>query len=131
MKRKKRWQQWLLYFIVIFWCFIVLFPFYWLVTTSVKRPLDVSRGPKYVPYRDFQPVSDHWEFVFGKQRESTLRHFRNSLISASGSPGHFSQCHSKQSVEQQAPGVRRSTGNRSAGVGARALRFLVSMQYAC
>ncbi len=85
MKRRKWWQTLILYSLVIFWCFVVLFPFYWLITTSVKRPLDVSRGPRYLPFIDFQPVPDHWEFVFNEQGESTWRHFRNSLIAASGS----------------------------------------------
>ena len=75
----------IVYAIVIFWCFVCLFPFYWLVTTSVKRPVDVSRGPKYIPYGDFEPISDHWNYVFGEQRDSTIRHFRNSLIAAIGS----------------------------------------------
>ncbi len=56
MKRRKWWQTLILYSLVIFWCFVVLFPFYWLITTSVKRPLDVSRGPRYLPFIDFQPV---------------------------------------------------------------------------
>ncbi len=83
--RRALWQSAILYLIVIVWCFIVLFPFYWLVTTSVKRPIDVSRGPNYIPYVDFDPIPDHWQEMFGSQRESTLRHFRNSLIAATGS----------------------------------------------
>lgn len=83
--RRPLWQSALLYAIVIVWCFIVLFPFYWLVTTSVKRPIDVSRGPNYIPYVDFDPIPDHWQEMFGSQRESTFRHFRNSLIAAAGS----------------------------------------------
>lgn len=88
LRRKSRrplWQSALLYADVIFWCLIVLFPFYWLATTSVKRPIDVSRGPNCIPYVDFQPIPDHWEEMFGTQRESTERHFRNSLVSAAGS----------------------------------------------
>ena len=83
--RRALWQSAILYLIVIVWCFIVLFPFYWLVTTSVKRPIDVSRGPNYIPYVDFDPIPDHWQEMFGSQRESTLRHFRNSLVAATGS----------------------------------------------
>ena len=74
-----------IYAVVIIWGFIVLFPFYWLATTSVKRPLDVSRGPKYIPYQDFDPVDEHWNYVFDDQGDSTRRHFRNSLIAAVGS----------------------------------------------
>jgi multiple sugar transport system permease protein len=82
---KKFWQRFLLYGIVIFWSCVVLFPFYWLLTTSLKTPLHVSRGPRYIPYVDFQPTLKHWKYVFNEQREVTLRHFRNSAIAALGS----------------------------------------------
>ena len=85
MKRRTLWQSIALYSIVILWTFIVLFPFYWLFTTSLKKPLHVSRGPRYMPYVDFQPTVKHWQYVFGQQRDTTLRHFRNSLIAATGS----------------------------------------------
>jgi multiple sugar transport system permease protein len=71
-----------LYAILIFWAFIVLFPFYWMFTTSFKRPLDVNRVPRYIPYVDFQPIPDHWEFLLVTQQEQTVRQFRNSLIAA-------------------------------------------------
>lgn len=85
MRFNKILKKILIYTVVIFWCFVVLFPFYWLATTSVKRPLDVSRGPKYIPYEDFEPVQDHWDTVLNVQRDSTWRHFKNSLIAATGS----------------------------------------------
>jgi multiple sugar transport system permease protein len=71
-----------LYAVLIVWAFIVLFPFYWLFTTSFKRPLDVNRVPRYIPFVDFQPITDHWEFLLDTQREQTFRHLRNSLIAA-------------------------------------------------
>ncbi len=85
MKRRKWWQSLGLYFIVIFWSFVVIFPFYWLFTTSFKRPLDVTRGPVYIPFVDYTPLGDHWKYLFVDQQETTWRHFRNSLITASGS----------------------------------------------
>ncbi len=72
-----------LYAILLFWAFIVLFPFYWMFTTSFKRPLDVNRVPRYIPYVDFQPIGDHWQFLLVTQQEQTVRQFRNSLIAAS------------------------------------------------
>lgn len=83
--KRTLWQTILIYAIVLFWGFIVVFPFYWLFTTSVKPQLAVTRGPTYIPYVDFEPTSRWWEDLFGEQREATLRHFRNSLIAASGS----------------------------------------------
>jgi multiple sugar transport system permease protein len=72
-----------LYAVLLFWAFVCLFPLYWLITTSFKRPLDVNRMPRYVPFVDFQPITDHWEFLFVDEQEKTVRHFRNSLIAAS------------------------------------------------
>lgn len=99
-------QSVLLYAIIIFWCFIVLFPFYWLFTTSFKTQIAVSRGPNYVPRielpfitttnedgetvpfitpGDFTPTNQHWIDLFTRDRDQVVRHFRNSLIAASGS----------------------------------------------
>lgn len=75
----------LLYAVVLFWSFIVLFPFYWLATTSFKKPLDATRVPRYIPYHDFQPTTEHWDYLFTTRWEPTWRHFRNSLIAAGGS----------------------------------------------
>ena len=96
----------LLYGVVLFWCFIVLFPFYWLLTTSFKTQIAVSRGPKYVPRielpfipvtneegetvpfstpGDFTPTLQHWNDLFTRDRDEVVRHFRNSLIAAFGS----------------------------------------------
>lgn len=82
MKKRSRRATIVLYIILIFWAFIVLFPFYWMFTTSFKRPLDVNRVPRYIPYVDFQPIPDHWQFLLVTQQEQTVRHFRNSLIAA-------------------------------------------------
>jgi multiple sugar transport system permease protein len=84
MRRHQRWRGLLTYAFVAFWAFIVLFPFYWMVTTSFKQPIAVSRGPTYIPFVDFQPTTEHWTYLFTSQRATTLRHFRNSVIAASG-----------------------------------------------
>jgi multiple sugar transport system permease protein len=86
MKRRPWWQSLGLYLIIIVWSIVVVFPFYWLFTTSFKLPLHVSRGPKYIPFVDFQPTGQHWQELFtGVQGDTTIRHFTNSLIAASGS----------------------------------------------
>ena len=85
MKRQTWTRKLFLFAIVIFWCVICLFPFYWLFTTSLKKPLHVSRGPRYIPYVDYEPTGEHWDYLFNEQRETLFRHFRNSLIAASGS----------------------------------------------
>lgn len=72
-----------LYAILILWAFICLFPFYWMLTTSFKRPLDVNRVPRYIPFVDYQPTTDHWKFLLVDEQSKTFRHFRNSVIAAS------------------------------------------------
>jgi multiple sugar transport system permease protein len=83
--KQRLWQKVLVYSIVIFWSFICLFPFYWLFTTSFKQPLHVSRGPRYAPYLDYTPTGEHWQYLFNEQLDNFVRHFRNSLIAATGS----------------------------------------------
>ncbi len=85
MKRRTWMRNLFMYSVVIAWCVICLFPFYWLFTTSLKKPLHVSRGPRYIPYVDYEPTGEHWAYLFGEQGDNLFRHFRNSLIAALGS----------------------------------------------
>jgi multiple sugar transport system permease protein len=85
MKRRSIVQSLLLYSVVLLWSFIVLFPFYWLATTSVKKPLDATRFPKYIPYYDFQPTGEWWNYLFTKRFDKTSGSFINSLVASSGS----------------------------------------------
>jgi multiple sugar transport system permease protein len=85
MKRRSPVQSFVLYAVVLVWSFIVLFPFYWLATTSVKKPLDATRFPKYIPYYDFQPTTEHWSYLLTTRWDKTSGSFLNSLIAASGS----------------------------------------------
>lgn len=85
MKRRTWKRNLITYSVVVVWCVICLFPFYWLFTTSLKHPLHVSRGPRYIPFVDYEPTGEHWSYLFDEQGASLFRHFRNSLIAASGS----------------------------------------------
>lgn len=55
------------YFILAIWTFVAMFPFYWLLVTAFKAPLDVNEGPKYIPFVDFQPSLYGWNELFGEQ----------------------------------------------------------------
>lgn len=83
MRSQSALKRVLLYATVLFWIFICLFPFYWLFTTSLKNPLDVSRGPVYFPNVDFEATWRHWDdILFGATSDTFTRHFRNSIIAA-------------------------------------------------
>ena len=68
------------YAILIFWSLVVLFPLYWLAVTSLKLPVDVDRGPFYIPFVDFQPTLAAWKNILVDLRNDTLRPYLNTVI---------------------------------------------------
>ncbi len=70
------------YLILGFWAFVVLFPLYWLVVTSVKLPVHVNTGPVYLPFVDFQPSLHAWRYIFVDLRNDTLRPYVNTTVIA-------------------------------------------------
>src|SRR5215211_6578790 len=65
------------------WTFVVLFPLYWLVVTSLKLPIQVAQGPFYIPFVDFRPSLDAWYYVLaGDLSNDTLRTYANTLAVA-------------------------------------------------
>lgn len=68
------------YLILGFWSFVILFPIYWLVVTSVKLPIQVFQGPVYLPWLDFQPSPHAWRYIFYDLRNDTLRPFLNTVV---------------------------------------------------
>jgi len=72
----------IVYIAVHIWALVVLFPFYWLITTSIKLPLDVFRGPKYIPWVDFTPNLHAWHYILKEIWVDVWRHYFNSIIAA-------------------------------------------------
>jgi multiple sugar transport system permease protein len=69
------------YIILGFWTFVVLFPLYWLLITAFKAPIDVSSGPTYLPWIDFQPSLYAWqEMVQDTGVTFITRPYTNTLI---------------------------------------------------
>ncbi|RMF77432.1 MAG: carbohydrate ABC transporter permease [Chloroflexi bacterium] len=64
------------YLLLIFWTFVVLFPFYWMATTAFKLPIDVSTGPKYIPFVDYKPVLNAWY----EMKDFLLRPYVNTVV---------------------------------------------------
>ena len=62
------------------WAFVVLFPLYWLAITSFKLPVDVSTGPFYLPWIDYSPVMDAWDYLFGTMFNDTIRPYINTVV---------------------------------------------------
>ncbi len=75
------------YFLLVLWSIIALFPIYWILLTSLKAPLDVTaRPPRFF---NFTPTFDNYLVVLGLteyvglgeiSRVSFLNYFQNSLV---------------------------------------------------
>jgi multiple sugar transport system permease protein len=71
------------YLVLAFWAFLILFPLYWLIVTSLKIPSQVAEGPFYIPFVDFKPSLDAWKYILaGDLSNDTLRTYRNTAIVA-------------------------------------------------
>jgi multiple sugar transport system permease protein len=70
------------YLVLIFWTFVVLFPIYWLIVTSVKLPIQVDAGPVYIPFVDYQPSLHAWRYIFVDLGPDTFRPYVNTIFVA-------------------------------------------------
>ncbi|HNB51787.1 MAG TPA: carbohydrate ABC transporter permease [Anaerolineales bacterium] len=71
------------YLVLGTWAFLILFPLYWLVVTSLKIPSQVAEGPFYIPFVDFKPHLDAWKYILvGDLSNDTLRTFINTALVA-------------------------------------------------
>jgi multiple sugar transport system permease protein len=69
---------WIVVVIAILW---VLFPFYWVVMTSFKKPADVFRLSS-IPWVQFQPTLSNWLTEFEQRGPEITRGILNSVIIA-------------------------------------------------
>jgi multiple sugar transport system permease protein len=76
------------YLVLGFWTVVVLFPLYWLLITSFKLPVDVNRGPFFLPFVDFKPSLHAWEYILvGDLSRDTIRNYTNTIVVAPISAG--------------------------------------------
>jgi multiple sugar transport system permease protein len=68
------------YVVLILWSVIVIAPLYWVAITSLKLPGHVANGPFYLPFVDFMPSLDAWDFMLFQN--NTLGPYLNSVIVA-------------------------------------------------
>ncbi|MBI5929215.1 MAG: carbohydrate ABC transporter permease [Chloroflexi bacterium] len=67
------------YIFLFIWAFVVLFPFYWLGVTAFKLPIDVSSGPKYLPFVDFKPSTHAFEELLFETENFVSRPYMNTV----------------------------------------------------
>jgi multiple sugar transport system permease protein len=68
------------FLLLLGWSFVVLFPIYWLFVTSFKTPYEVDKGPFYLPFVDFQPTLDAWNYILFDIGNDTIRPYINTVI---------------------------------------------------
>ena len=68
------------YAILLIWGLIVLFPLYWLAITSFKTPIEVANGPSFLPFIDFKPTLDAWQYILVDLRGDTIRPYVNTVV---------------------------------------------------
>ena len=68
------------FILLLGWSFVVLFPIYWLFVTSFKTPYQVDKGPFYIPFVDFQPTLDAWNYILFDLGNDTIRPYINTVI---------------------------------------------------
>ena len=79
MRKKRRWTNIILWIAVIVAVVWMLFPFYWAVITSIKKPADVFRL-SFIPFVQFEPTSENWRSELRMRCQEIKRGLKNSLI---------------------------------------------------
>jgi multiple sugar transport system permease protein len=61
---------------------VVIFPLFWLITTAFKSPSDVDEGPKFLPYVDYQPTLDAWNYLLADPTSGNIvaRPYLNTVV---------------------------------------------------
>jgi multiple sugar transport system permease protein len=68
------------YTLLVLWSLVVLVPLYWVLITSFKGPGEVDNGPFYIPFVDFTPSFDAWNFMLVEN--NTIGPYLNSVVVA-------------------------------------------------
>lgn len=96
--KKKYTKRILQYSVLILWSLFIIFPIYWVITSSLKTPMDVFSNP---PKWTFKPTLHNYKVVFGLETSTELegvtevtvgpgstklpRYFLNTVIISIGS----------------------------------------------
>jgi multiple sugar transport system permease protein len=68
------------YALLLLWALVVLVPLYWVLITSFKGPGEVDNGPFYLPFVDFTPSLQAWDFMLVQNH--MLNPYWNSVVVA-------------------------------------------------
>jgi len=69
------------------WSVVCLLPLYWVAVTTLKQPINIISGARYLPWIDFKPTLDAWAFILFNPTDDTLGRYLNSIFVAFASTG--------------------------------------------
>jgi multiple sugar transport system permease protein len=84
-RRRIRWSRVASYLTLLAWSLVVVVPLFWMVTTAFKQQRDLFPRRLVVPFLEFVPKLDAFEYILTDFRGQLTTAFTNSLIAASGS----------------------------------------------
>jgi len=62
------------------WASVCLLPFYWVVATSLKGPLEIVSGPFYMPFVDYAPSTEAWSYILSPNNDLLLRYLNSAIV---------------------------------------------------
>jgi multiple sugar transport system permease protein len=77
----------MIYAVLGFWSLVCLFPLYWVAVTTLKTPPAIIGGPVYIPFLDFIPSLESWDYILFNATDDTWRRYGNSLLVAVAATG--------------------------------------------
>ncbi|MDK2897587.1 MAG: multiple sugar transport system permease protein [Candidatus Atribacteria bacterium] len=77
--KKHSWVNIILWVLVVAVLVWMIFPLYWAVITSLKKPADVFKLA-FIPFAQFEPTLDNWRSEFQFRGKEITQGLKNSLI---------------------------------------------------
>lgn len=77
--RKNSYEK-LAFFGCVVWALFVIFPLWWIITTSFKSPHGVISGSTYFPWIDFEPTLKNWYNILTGVRGNLVSTFTSSVL---------------------------------------------------
>jgi multiple sugar transport system permease protein len=78
--RKRREFYAFAYVVLGTWALLCLFPLYWIAVTSLQSEQQISNGPFYLPFVDFEPSLEGWSSVLANPFDNLFLRYLNSAV---------------------------------------------------
>lgn len=70
----------LTYAVLLAWASVCLLPFYWVIATSFKGPLEIVSGPFYMPFVDYSPSIEAWFHILSPNSDLLIRYINSATV---------------------------------------------------